>query len=150
MKKKLIGLFSILFLLSCNAFDKNISEQHHAFKDNTWYRFDKLNFEFPVQKDDVGSYVVEFFVKTTKEMNYAEFPFHLILKKPSGETRVKEFEFPLDSTTQIQINPNEYMLPLYKNISVNDTGKLVFSIEQLIPKYSTIGFKEAGITIKQQ
>ncbi len=150
MKKNILFIVSILLLLSCNDFEKKKMERLHDFNQKTWNRFDKLHFSFPIEQKDKGKYGIKFFVKTTDKMTYEMFPFHLILDTPSGEKRVKEFEFPLDSTTQIKGEPQKYMLSIYQNLLVNDTGNLMISIEQLIPKYTTPGFEKAGIVIEQQ
>lgn len=136
-KRYLLYGFLILFLFSgCKKNNEIIS--YHKFKDQTWNRFDKITFNIPILAVD-KRYDVYFFANHTKNYEYDNLRFNMIMTTPSGEERIKEYKFMLKNTTdgflgECRGDSCTASIVLRKGISMEKIGMLRIEIETLVPR----------------
>lgn len=147
-----IFLLFTLALVQCSGPD-TVYEEHRYFENDTWHRFDKLNFAVPVDNID-KNYDIKFSMVYTSEYQYDRIPVHVIMNTPAGEERIHEFKFNVRNKAGDFIGEKKgdsihLKKTLWGGFVFNKEGKAKLSIEQLIPKYNTPHIKSAGIMLKQ-
>jgi gliding motility-associated lipoprotein GldH len=137
MKKTLI-LSSFLFIIFLSGCHKNNDiVQYHKFNNRIWNRFEKITFDIPIL-DIEKRYNVYFFAHHTKDYEYDNLEFNMIMNTPSGEERIKEYKFLLKDKTggftgNCTSDSCESIIPLKKGLKLEKKGMLRIEIEVLVP-----------------
>lgn len=146
----LVGILVMLAVTpGCKTSTPN--ELYHFFQDNKWNRFNKLSFELTVE-DASGPVDVIFFGNFTNDFAYETLDFNMILKTPSGEERINEYQLKIKNSDgsfsgkQIQ-SGYYYELALKRGLSPGKTGKMVIEIENLVPRLVTSGIEGVGVRL---
>ncbi|MCD6113555.1 MAG: hypothetical protein J7J86_09875 [Bacteroidales bacterium] len=150
MKKFIIFLFCII-LFSCSS--KPEFEKHISFKNNSWYRFKKLNFEIPVNKLN-RDYDLFFTIKYNSDLTVNRLPLHVIIDTPSGEERIMEYKLKLLDKNDKPLGEKQnnfwtVELKLREDFSFHKKGICKIEIENLNPKIETSGIIEAVLSMKK-
>lgn len=140
----------VLLLASCGK--KTLFEKERIFENNTWNRFDKVNFEFPVDKED-GYYNIKLVVKHDGNFEENQLPVYLILNTSSGEERMKEVSFLLKDKGVLQGDKqgNVYSISkdVWTSIMIADKGKCTVSIENIYPKFDSFGIHSVSLVVEK-
>jgi gliding motility-associated lipoprotein GldH len=148
-KKTLYFLFWVLFIVS-GCSDNNDIVIYKKFPDQTWSRFDILHFGIPVSIPE-NNYDVFLFVHHTKEFEFDNLDFNMIMATPSGEERIKEYQMDIrrkDGLFIGQCNKDscEVSIALKKDLKLTK-GILNLEIENLVPRLQTKGLLGIGIRL---
>ena len=149
-KRYLLYGFLILLLFSgCKKSNEILS--YHKFKDQTWNRFDKITFNIPILAVN-KQYDVYFFANHTKNYEYDNLRFNMIMTTPSGEERIKEYKFMLKNTTggflgECRGDSCTVSIVLRKGMSIEKIGMLRIEIETLVPRLQIENILGIGIRL---
>lgn len=146
-----IILFLLLGLTGCAS--RETSEIYFSFRENTWYRFNKLDFLVPVEKTDDPMDVV-MYVLHNEEFPFRSLDFHMIMNTPSGEERIKEYHLVMrDTTGKLTGTPEEdhfiTTMILKKELHFMKAGTLEIELENIIPRMKTPGLIGIGIRLEK-
>jgi len=150
MKKHFRFIIGILVLI-CGCQRNPIHDEFHPFQSQTWQRFQIIRFQIPVEKSST-SRDLQIYVRFTRDFPYRSLPFHMILRLPSGEERIREYDLPVtfhpgkaDENCPQGICEAAFFLK--KNLRFTKNGNLEIDLENLIPKIETPGLEGVGIRI---
>ena len=150
MKKTLLYLFLpiILFLSGCKS--NNDYEIYYPFKNQTWDRFNFLQFEIPIERTE-GLYDVLLFVRHTQAFEFDNLDFHMIMKTPSGEERIREYSMNIRRkdggfTGQCSKDSCEATIILKKELKLAK-GTLSIQLENVVPRLHLGGLLGLGIRV---
>lgn len=148
--KQILVFTLILLLASCGK--RTLIEKERIFENKTWNRFDKVNFEFPVEKEN-GYYNIKLIIKHDGTFEENSLPVYLMLNTSSGEERMKEVSFLLKDkgTLQGEKQENVYSVSkdIWNTIMIADKGKCTVSIENIYPKFDSYGIHSVGIIVEK-
>lgn len=148
--KKILIYVVLLTMVSCGK--KTVFESERIFQNNNWNRFEKVNFEFPVEKEN-GYYHIKLVVKHDGKFEENTFPVYLTLNTSSGEERMKEVSFMLKEKEMLQgeKQADHYAITkdIWKTILISDKGKCSVSIENIYPKYDSYGIHSIGLLVEK-
>jgi len=147
----LISLILFAFLPACQPDHPN--EVYYPFRDQVWQRFNILSFELPVESSETP-YRVLFFARHTREFPYQSLDFQMILRTPSGEERIREFQLSVRDSKEKFLGDwdgeqCEVSIILNRELVINKSGLLVIELENLIPRIETPGLLGVGIRLEQ-
>jgi gliding motility-associated lipoprotein GldH len=146
-------LIILLLVIMTGCASRPTSDVYFTFRDNTWYRFNKLDFLVPVEKtDDLMDVVM--YVRHNDDFPFRSLDFHMIMNTPSGEERIKEYHLILrDTTGKLTGTPEEkhYVstMVLKRELRFMKTGTLEIELENLIPRMKTPGLIGIGIRLEK-
>jgi len=147
-KKTLIyGLLILLLFSGCKKNDEII--RYHKFNDRTWNRFEKIRFDIPILDND-KRYDVYFFANHTKDYEFDNLEFNMIMTTPSGEERIKEYKFLLKNKTgaftgNCSQDSCTASIVLKKGLQIEKKGMLRIEIETLVPRLQVNALLGVGI-----
>ena len=95
-KKLFLAVLVILLMAGCKRNEERIS--YHGFQNKIWNRFEILKFDLMIDKID-KPYDIFFFADHTKDYEFNNLDFNMIMTTPAGEERIKEYHFPLKIKT---------------------------------------------------
>jgi gliding motility-associated lipoprotein GldH len=142
------SLWILLIVYGCS--DKKDLVVYKTFTDQTWLRFDILHFGIPVNLPE-NNYDVFLFVNHTKEFEFANLDFNMIMTTPSGEERIKEYQLDIrrkDGQFISQCNNDscEISIALKKDLKLTK-GILNLELENLVPRLQIKGLLGLGIRL---
>ena len=143
------GLLILFLLLGCKKSNEII--RYHKFNDKTWNRFEKLRFDIPVL-DIEKRYDVYLFANHTKDYEFDNLEFNMIMTTPSGEERIREYRFLLKNKTGgFTGNCNQdsctATIVLKKGLQMEKKGMLRIEIETLVPRMQINALLGVGIRL---
>ncbi len=144
--------FGFLFLLLLSGCKKdNEIIRYHKFNDRIWNRYDKIMFDIPVL-DTEKRYDVIFFANHTRDYEFDNLEFNMIMTTPSGEERIKEYRFLLkDKTGGFTGICNQdsctASIALKKGLRLEKKGMLRIEIETLVPRLQINALLGIGIRL---
>jgi gliding motility-associated lipoprotein GldH len=143
------GLVLLALLFGCKKNNEIVS--YHKFKDHTWNRFEKVKFDIPIL-DIEKRYDIYFFTNHTKEYEFDNLDFNMIMTTPSGEERIKEYTFLVkDKTGGFMGNCNQdscsVSIVLKKSLRMEKKGMLSIEIEALVPRLQITALLGVGIRL---
>lgn len=139
-----------LLLVSCTK--KNDHEFYHRFANHSWYRFNILQFEIPVEKAD-QRFDINFFIRHSRDYEFNTMNFNMVMTTPSGEERIREFQMNIRNkggnfSGRFTGDSCEVSIVLTNEIHFSKKGILKIKIENLIPRMETNGLFGVGIRMK--
>ncbi|HZX63369.1 MAG TPA: hypothetical protein VFE66_09160 [Bacteroidales bacterium] len=148
-KAFIYGLLILLILSGCKKNNEII--RYHKFNDRTWNRFEKIRFDIPVLDVD-KRYDVFFFANHTKDYEFDNLEFNMIMTTPSGEERIKEYKFLLKNKTggftgTCNQDSCTASIALKKGIRLEKKGMLRIEIETLVPRLQINALLGVGIRL---
>jgi gliding motility-associated lipoprotein GldH len=149
-KKSIIyGLFIVLVFSGCKKNNEIIT--YHKFTNQTWNRFEKINFNIPIL-NIAKPYDIYFFANHTKDYEFDNLRFNMIMTTPSGEERIKEYKFLVKNSTGNFIgNCNQdsctESIVLRKGLQFDKKGMLRIEIETLVPRLQIHDLLGVGIRL---
>jgi gliding motility-associated lipoprotein GldH len=153
-KKTSYSLIFILMasaILICGCRKEKDREFYHPFRNHTWQRFDKLTFEIPLERSG-KPYDIYFFVRHTREYEFDNLDFNMIMNTPSGEERIKEYSFRIrrdgSFTGKCTGDSCEAVISLKKEMFFSSGGILRIEIENLVPRLETKNLLGVGIRLR--
>jgi len=128
-------------------------EVYHTFPGNRWSRFEKIEFEVPVQSTD-SYYDIYLCLKHDSTYPYKNLYINVVMFLPSGETRIREYDFDVKDedgffVAQMIQGKGENVFLLRKEIKFTEPGICLFEIEDLIPRIDISGIHQLGILMKK-
>ncbi len=149
----IVGALFILSLPRCTVSEKEVFSADQAFEDDTWQRFQVLDFDIPFQEGNTA-YDIYFTLTYSEEFQHDNVPVHAILTTPAGSKRVHEFTIEVRDASGKELGQKEddskyYILqaPLWQKLTIAEPGTANLTLEQIIPKFKTPGIKQAGIKV---
>jgi gliding motility-associated lipoprotein GldH len=149
--KKIPHLLVILILVIVSGCSKNNDYVvYHKFKDQTWPRFNILQFEIPV--NSTGKiYDISLFVSHSKEYEFDDLDFNMVMTTPSGEERIKEYHMNIKRKDgrfagQCYKDSCEVSVALKRELNLTK-GILTLEIESLVPRLEIKGLLGIGIRL---
>jgi len=152
MKQRLFLLVLLAAVFGgCNR-DENFTVRHN-FPDRTWYRFNILQFEVPVEQSENPVNIV-FFASIGKDYPFDSLAFNMVMKTPSGEERVKECSMDVkDRNGQFKAaftgDSCEMTYMLRREVIFDRSGTLTIELENLLPRMRTTGLNGVGIRLQK-
>jgi gliding motility-associated lipoprotein GldH len=151
MYKKFVfcSFLFMLILTGCKKSDEVVS--YHKFKDRTWNRFDIIRFDLPVT-DVKKPFDVIFFANHTKEYEFDNLEFNMVMTTPSGEERIKEYKFLIKNKTggftgDCSRDSCTSSIVLKRGLRMDKKGVLRIEIETLIPRVQINALLGIGIRL---
>jgi gliding motility-associated lipoprotein GldH len=147
-KKNILICFLIVASLSaCKKNDEII--RYHKFPNQTWDRFTILKFDIPVLETG-KTYDIYFFAHHTKEYEFDNLKFNMIMETPSGENRIKEYLFMIKNKTggflgNCANDSCSASIALKKDLLIDKKGMLRIQVEALVPRLEIKGLLGVGI-----
>jgi len=143
-------LFVLLILAACQPEKKYLLD--HTFDNNTWDRFNKLQFEMPGNIKP-GNYDIIFTVRLQGSFEYDRFPIFVTLNTSSGEERMNEIELKVKDQDKFYGTEENGMhlisQKLWEGLHIADTGVNIITVENLVPKVQTQGVYNVSIEMKE-
>ncbi len=151
MNKRFILYCFLIFLLFPGCKKNNEIISYHRFNDQTWNRFDKIRFDIPILNVD-KRYDIYFFANHTKNYEFDDLKFNMVLTTPSGEERIKEYKFILKNSTGGFISDCYQdsctaSIALKKGLQLEKKGMLRIEIETLVPRLQINNVLGIGIRL---
>ncbi len=151
MNRKLFiyGLFIVLIFSGCKKNNEIVS--YHKFNNRTWNRFEKIGFNIPVLNTN-RRYDVYFFANYTKDYEFDNLKFNMIMTTPSGEERIKEYKLMLKNETggfigNCSQDSCTESIVLKKRLQIEKKGMLHIEIETLVPRLQVNNLLGIGIRL---
>ncbi len=147
--KKLMAFVVLLSIISCTGNGSKGYEKIITIKDHNWQRFNKLNFEVPVKKNDSLDFYLVF--QYNADFSEKRLPVNITFYTPGGETRSRNFSFWLvDRKTKKKLGTTEnhktsIVLPIRKEMPFIANGVCKVTIEKKIPKVDNFGIEAVGL-----
>ena len=151
MKKYAIILVLIFAMFqSCNN-DESVS-QIYSFSNNTWQRFNFLNFDFPIEEEG-HAYDIFILLRYTDDFPSQALLLNLVMMLPGGEERIRDYKLEVrDANKQLlgtkKAGYYERLIPVRRSFRISEAGLLKFEIENLMTKYYTPGMVEFGMVLE--
>jgi len=145
-------IFPLIFsLLLANCSSNTSFKQYKKFDDVSWNRFDILEFDVPVKKNEP----VDFYLALRHHTNfaYSYIDVNITLNTPNGEIRSREYHFQLKNT-DLKWKGNgmgqlwDIKLPIRKEMIFNKNGICKVQIENKMHRVNTPGIIEVGLIVK--
>lgn len=140
----LAGLFT-----ACSE-DKG-NQVYHPLPDRTWYRFNILRFELPVEMSN-QPVNLEFYTYHDRNYAFDTLSFNMVLTAPDGAERIRECRIRMKDengayTGTFVGDSCEKTLILTRDMVISTDGLLVVELENLIPRVRTEGLRGIGIRL---
>ena len=150
--KNFIVFCGIILLLtaSCHHNKKEVVF-YHKFEKKSWFRYDHLTFNIPIQEDNMP-YTLYLFAKHGKNYEFDNLDFAIIMNTPSGEERINQYNFVIRKKfggftgTCIQ-DTCEAIIPIKRGIFFSQKGMLKLDIENLVPRLEVKDLFGVGIKL---
>lgn len=143
-------VFLLLLFAACQPDKKYILD--HSLENNTWDRFNKLQFEMP---GDIkpGNYDIIFTVRLLESFEYDRFPVFVTLNTSSGEERMNEIELKVKDNDRFYGTEENGLhvisQKLWEGLHIADTGINIITVENLVPRVQTIGINNVSVEMKK-
>ncbi len=151
--KKIIFFTMIVALFTGCAQRGNIYEEYIEFDDGLWNRFEKLEFEIPVESPGKE---YDIFMVLEYDVNFPEdkIPFHIIMTTPNGEERIKEYHPRIRGNKgtiygELFEGKATQEVLLRKRHMFTDEGTAKISIECFYTKYTINGIYKVGVIMRR-
>jgi len=148
MRKYLLmpGLFLMMIISGCRKDNDYVI--YHKFGNQTWYRYNTLQFEIPIQPSPKG-WDIFLFATHTNNYSFENLDFNMIMTTPAGEERIKEYHFEIKKygsfTGKCNADSCTASIALKKQIFLPATGVLKISVETIVPRLEISGLLGVGI-----
>jgi gliding motility-associated lipoprotein GldH len=147
--KKTILLAGVLVILFSGCKKSRDYVLYYPLKQHFWARFNKLQFEIPLQPSLKG-WDIYFFARHTKDYPFNNLDFNMIMNTPSGEERIREYHFEIkrkngEFTGECTNDSCTATIALKKEIYLPEKGVLRLEFENLVPRLEVNGLLGVGI-----
>jgi gliding motility-associated lipoprotein GldH len=150
--KKILLLISVLVLLNACDSDR-VYEKYEKFPDQSWNRFDNLEFEIPVGNIN-STYDIYITIRHITQYPYKNLLITTILNTPSGEVRFMDYDLqirdkegkPLGESTDDRW---EIKILLRKSFKFRKAGTFTIEIENRMSKMETTGILGIGVIVEK-
>lgn len=137
-------------MMGCQQ-DNSIS-QIHNFNNNTWERFNFLNFDFQVEEVS-KAYDIIIVLRYNEDFPKKALLVNLVMTLPSGEERIREYKLSLRDKDEKMLGEKktayyERFITIREDLLISEPGQLKFEIENLMSNYFTQGVVEFGIILR--
>jgi gliding motility-associated lipoprotein GldH len=138
MSRRILLFYLLVVVVLSGCKKNNDIVSYHKFSNRTWERFDILKFDIPIVKSG-KSWDIYFFANHTKEYEFDNLKFNMVMTTPSGEERIKEYLFVIkDKTSGFLSNCTHdscsISIALKKGLLIEKRGILRIEIETLVPR----------------
>jgi len=151
MKKLFIIILFLSTVISCTNNRSTVFEKTTSIEKHNWQRFDKLNFDVPINKNDTLNFYLNF--QYNKDFKGIYLPVNISFYTPDGETRTRNYRFKLiDRKTNKKLGTTvnhvtTILIPIRKETPFNVNGICKVVIEKRIPKVDTYGIEAVGLKV---
>ncbi len=150
MKKFFVSIIITAFFVGCNS--DTVLKEYKKFDDISWNKFDILNFEFPVEKNEGLDFY--FALRHHTDFPYSFIDVNITFYTPDGEIRSRDYHFRLKNTDLKWKGDGmgelwDIELPIRKEMIFNKSGTCKVRIENKMRKAETPGIIEVGLIVKK-
>lgn len=151
MKTKLFYLLLCVVLFAC---DRNkIFESYKDIKNNRWEQNNVVVFETEIEETS-ALYDIELALRHTSYYTWANLRVNFTIVYPGGSERTKDYNFVLrneDGSFKGEGMGDlwDINFPLMKKISLNEKGKYIFKVQNIMPKIYTDDIMQIGLIIRK-
>ncbi|MFK5856427.1 MAG: gliding motility lipoprotein GldH [Bacteroidota bacterium] len=150
MQKVILSIIIILFLAGCNS--NTTFKEYKKFDDLSWNRFDILDFEFPVQKNDELDFYLA--LRHHTDFPYSYIDVNITITTPDGEIRSREYRYRLKNTSLKWKGDGmgdlwDIEFPIRRELLFNKSGICKVQIENKMHRVETPGIIEVGLIVKR-
>ena len=151
MKKFFWPLLCLVLLASCNR--SKIFERYEDIDNNKWAKDKILTFEVNIE-DTASLYDIELQIRHSSYYVYADILVNLMIVYPNGEERTKDYDLMLrnkDGSFKAEGAGDlwDISFPLLEKINLNERGKYIFKIQNIMPRTETDDIMQVGLTVKK-
>lgn len=151
MVKRILVFFLLLAAVLSGCKRNNEIISYHKFSNRTWGRFEILKFDIPILETG-KSYDVYFFAHLTKNYEFDNLRFNMVMITPSGEERIKEYRFMIKDRTggflrACNQDSCSASVALKKGLMMEKKGILRIEIETLVPRLEIKELLGVGIRL---
>ena len=149
MKKLFVIILLLSTVISCTNSNSTVFDKTTSIKKHNWQRFDKLNFDVPINKKDILNFYLNF--QYNEDYKGIYLPVNISFYTPDGETRTRNYRFNLiDRKTNKRLGTTsnhvtKVLIPIRKEMPFNVNGVCKVVIEKRIPKVDTYGIEAVGL-----
>jgi len=145
--KRFIPLVLVMLLFSCGT----VYKKYHRFDNITWDRFEILNFEVEVEKDQPLDF--EFLFRHHTLYLYDFIDVNITFYTPSGATLSRDYHFKLkdkDGNWKASGAGDlwDITFPIRSEMKFSKSGKCKIRLENKMTKINTPGVVEVGLLAK--
>ena len=145
-----LSLAVFLLLCSCTLKKKEVIV-YHQFEKHSWHRYDNLQFVVPVEEIN-KPYDIFFFARHSKEYEFDNLDFGIIMNTPSGEERINQYVFKIKKrfggfSGVCNHDSCEATIAIKKGIFFSQKGILKIEVENLVPRLEVKGLYGVGIRL---
>ena len=150
MKKFFVLIIITAFFISCNS--NTVLKEYKKFDDISWNKFDILNFEFPVEKNEGLDFY--FALRHHTDFPYSFIDVNITFYTPDSEVRSRDYHFRLKNTKLKWKGDGmgelwDIELPIRKEMIFHKSGECKVRIENKMRKAETPGIIEVGLIVKK-
>ena len=152
MKKILFALFiSVLLFGSCLR-EPTVFREYVKMENMVWNRFNILEFEVPVEADDVFDF--NLFLRHHTDFPYDKLFVNITFYSPGGDMRSRDYEFDLkdyqgDWLAEGMGELWDLEIPIRKEMTFTEKGICKVRVENKYPKFDTPGIIEVGLIVME-
>ena len=151
LRKSIMPLVFLCAMLISGCTRGPVFEDHIIFEDNSWGRFQELEFEMPVKSTSHG-YAFFISVKYTDDLEISILPINFTFSTPDGEYRTLNYDLRfLDYDNQFRGKKVDghrvLIIPLRTDFRFAEEGVCHFIIENRAPRVEVPGISSVGIIV---
>jgi len=152
-KYRFYWLFMALLFVSFGCSQKKVFEEYKKFDKLSWYRFDILEFEVPVQNIET-SYDIYIQLRHLPEFPHKQLPINFTIYSPTGEMRSADQLLELNDKEGNSLSKClgdfcDVSIMVREGITFYEPGIYKFIIENKWKKVDLPGIMEVGLLIKK-
>ncbi len=146
--QRFLLLLIIVFITSCSG--ENIYNEYKKFDNVSWNRFDIVEFEFPVNKNE--PYNLNLALRHHTYFPFSFIDVNITIFTPDGEIRSRNYHYNL-KTSDLEWKGKgmgeiwDIELPIRKQMIFNENGNCKILIENKMSKVETPGIMELGLIV---
>ena len=151
-KAFLVFLLPVMLLFSGCSRPKNV-EKYYRFSNCNWNRFNKLHYEFNLEKN--GTFDVYLEVRLKKSFSHDDLPVNMVMNTPSGEERTRECQIIVKNGKgelqgECRGDSSCIRVVLKRGLLIAQKGLLSIELENLTPRIETPDILAAGIILSEK
>ncbi len=150
---KYLLLFVAVLFVSYSCIQKKVFEEYKKFDKISWYRFNFLEFEVPIEELEIP-YDIYILMRHLPEFPHKQLPINFTIYSPSGEMRSSDQILELNDKNGNSLSKClgdfcDVSISVRKEYIFSEPGSFKFIIENKWKKVDLPGIMEVGLLIKK-
>lgn len=152
MKTIIAGLLTTLIILSSCGRESSVFKEYVKMDNMNWTRFNILEYEVPVNEDDVLDF--NLFLRHHTDFPYDKLFVNITFYTPGGDMRSRDYDFDLKDYRGDWLANGmgelwDLEIPIRKEMPFFKNGICKVRVENKYPKFDTPGIIEIGLIVKK-